>query len=78
MGDTHTRLLILGGGFGGLYTALELEKRLARDPDVEITLVNCENCMVLVHSGPVILPELSERLGRYAQKGWRSGVSRFA
>ena len=43
MGDTHTRVLILGGGFGGLYTALELEKRLARDPDVEITLVNREN-----------------------------------
>ncbi len=38
-----TRILILGGGFGGLYTALELEKTLARDPNIEVTLVNHEN-----------------------------------
>ena len=38
-----TRILILGGGFGGLYTALHLEKTLARDADVEVTLVNREN-----------------------------------
>ena len=37
------QILILGGGFGGLYAALELEKTLARDPDVEITLINREN-----------------------------------
>jgi NADH dehydrogenase len=38
-----TKILILGGGFAGLYTALELEKSLARDPDVQITLVNRDN-----------------------------------
>jgi NADH dehydrogenase len=38
-----TKILILGGGFGGLYTALELEKQLGDDPTVEITLVNREN-----------------------------------
>jgi NADH dehydrogenase len=38
-----TRILILGGGFGGLYAALELEKSVARDPGVEITLINKEN-----------------------------------
>src|SRR5689334_15971812 len=38
-----TNILILGGGFGGLYTALYLDKTLARHPDVEITLVNREN-----------------------------------
>jgi NADH dehydrogenase len=38
-----TQVLILGGGFGGLYTALELEKTLGRDADVEVTLVNREN-----------------------------------
>lgn len=43
MSDTQTKVLILGGGFGGLYTAIELEKRLARDPDVQITLVNRDN-----------------------------------
>src|SRR6516164_173428 len=37
------RILILGGGFSGLYTAMQLEKTLARDPDVEVTLVNREN-----------------------------------
>jgi NADH:quinone reductase (non-electrogenic) len=38
-----TRIVILGGGFGGVYTALALEKSLARDPRVEITLLNREN-----------------------------------
>ena len=37
------RIVILGGGFGGLYTALNLDKSLARDADVEVTLVNREN-----------------------------------
>ncbi len=37
------RIVILGGGFGGLYTARYLEKMLARDPGVEVTLVNKEN-----------------------------------
>src|SRR5258705_8177442 len=37
------RILILGSGFGGLYTALHLEKKLRRNPDVELTLVNREN-----------------------------------
>jgi NADH:ubiquinone reductase (H+-translocating) len=36
-----TRVLILGGGFGGLYAALEFEKR--RDPDFEVTLISAEN-----------------------------------
>lgn len=38
-----TKILILGGGFGGLYTALELEKALGDEPGIEITLVNREN-----------------------------------
>ena len=41
--DTRKQVLILGGGFGGLYTALGLERRLARDSDVAITLINREN-----------------------------------
>lgn len=35
--------MIVGGGFGGVYTALELEKKLAGDPNVEITLISHEN-----------------------------------
>lgn len=41
--ERQHRILILGGGFGSLYTALQLEKTVARDPDVEVTLVNREN-----------------------------------
>src|SRR3954467_3687193 len=37
------RILILGGGFGGTYAALRLQKKLAKDPDVEITLVSRDN-----------------------------------
>jgi NADH dehydrogenase len=41
--DKRTRIVILGGGFGGMYTAMQLEKTLAREPDVEVTLVNRDN-----------------------------------
>jgi NADH dehydrogenase len=37
------RILILGGGFGGIYTAMYLDRTLARDPDIEVTLVNRDN-----------------------------------
>src|SRR5262245_31140108 len=36
-------VVILGGGFGGVYAALEFEKTLACDTDVDVTLVNREN-----------------------------------
>jgi NADH:ubiquinone reductase (H+-translocating) len=36
-------VVILGGGFGGVYAAIEFEKTLARDSDVCVTLVNREN-----------------------------------
>jgi NADH dehydrogenase len=38
-----TRILVLGGGFGGIYAALELEKRLRRHQACEITLVTRDN-----------------------------------
>src|SRR6185295_6856492 len=44
-----TRILILGGGFGGVHTAMGLERRLARElraGTVEIGLVSRENYMV--------------------------------
>jgi NADH dehydrogenase len=37
------QIVILGGGFAGLYTALELERTLAGNPDIQITLINREN-----------------------------------
>jgi len=38
-----TRIVILGGGFAGLHAAIHLDDTLARDPNVEITLVNRDN-----------------------------------
>jgi NADH:quinone reductase (non-electrogenic) len=37
------RVLILGGGFGGIYAALRLEKLLRRRNDIEVTLVTRDN-----------------------------------
>ena len=39
----RTQIVILGGGFGGVYTAMHLEKQLAHAPHIDITLVNREN-----------------------------------
>lgn len=38
-----TRIVVLGGGFGGLHTAIHLEKLVGGDRDVEITLVSRDN-----------------------------------
>jgi NADH:ubiquinone reductase (H+-translocating) len=38
-----TRILILGGGFAGLTVAMQLEKKFARNPAVEVTLVSRDN-----------------------------------
>jgi NADH dehydrogenase len=38
-----TRILVLGGGFGGVYAAMHLERLLGRSRDVEITLVSRDN-----------------------------------
>jgi NADH:ubiquinone reductase (H+-translocating) len=37
------RIVILGGGFAGLHAAIHLDDTLARDPDIEVTLVNRDN-----------------------------------
>src|SRR5437879_3034501 len=37
------RIVILGGGFGGVYAALHLERSLAQKRDVEICLVSHDN-----------------------------------
>ena len=43
-GSTGTkRVMILGGGFGGVYAALQLEKVLAKRHDIQVTLVNRDN-----------------------------------
>src|SRR2546421_852936 len=42
------RVLILGGGFGGVATAQHLRKLFKKDPGVEVTLVNRENFFVFI------------------------------
>ena len=41
-----TRVVILGGGFGGVSTAQRLEQIFARDPTVDITLVSQSNYLL--------------------------------
>ncbi len=41
--DCANRVLILGGGFGGIYAAIELERALRARSDVSITLVSRDN-----------------------------------
>lgn len=40
------RIVILGAGFGGLYAALQLDHTVARDPGVEVLLINTQNFLV--------------------------------
>jgi NADH dehydrogenase len=58
MSPRPTRILILGGGFGGVYTALTLEKLLKREirrGDVELGLVSRENYMVFQPMLPEVI-----------------------
>src|SRR5882762_4432456 len=41
------RILILGGGFGGVYTARQLERLFKRRTDVEIVLVSRDNFLLM-------------------------------
>ena len=42
-----TRIVILGGGFGGVYTARHLERLIADHRDIEITLVSRDNYLLI-------------------------------
>jgi NADH:quinone reductase (non-electrogenic) len=54
MADKEASIVILGGGFAGVYAALRLEKKFARDDNVEITLISDENFMLFTP----MLPEV--------------------
>jgi NADH:ubiquinone reductase (H+-translocating) len=41
--EKKTQILILGGGFGGLYAALRLDRTLAKNSDCQVTLVSKTN-----------------------------------
>jgi NADH:ubiquinone reductase (H+-translocating) len=53
------RIVVLGGGFGGVSTARHLERFLRRHANVEITLVSRENFFVLT---PLLFEACSGRL----------------
>lgn len=44
--DKKTKILVLGGGFGGLETVNILEKRFSNDDNIEITLVDRNNYLI--------------------------------
>ena len=41
-----TRIVILGGGFGGVYTAIELEKQFSATDPVEVVLISQDNFLL--------------------------------
>jgi NADH dehydrogenase len=59
-GQQKTRIVILGGGFAGLYTAMHLESLLAGNSHVEISLVNRENYFVFQ---PMLAEVISGSIG---------------
>jgi NADH:ubiquinone reductase (H+-translocating) len=54
------RVVIVGGGFGGLYTARQLEKELKRRDDFEVVLINRENYFVFQ---PMLAEVISGTIG---------------
>jgi NADH dehydrogenase FAD-containing subunit len=54
------RIVVLGGGFGGVVTVRHLETVLRRRPNVEMTLVSRENCFVLT---PLLFEACSGQVG---------------
>jgi NADH:ubiquinone reductase (H+-translocating) len=57
---TRKRVVILGGGFGGVYTAQYLEKALGKRDDFEIILVSKENYLVFQ---PMLAEVISGSIG---------------
>ena len=49
------RIVVLGGGFGGVYASLGLEKHFLRDDTVEIVLISEENFLLFTP----MLPEVA-------------------
>jgi NADH dehydrogenase len=74
-GDEPLTCVVVGGGFAGVETVAGLNDFVREGLKFYRRLSPDRMRMVLIHSGPVILPELGEKLGRYAQEALaRSGV----
>ena len=57
-----TKIIIWGGGFAGLYAAMYLDKKLARWPDVDVTLISRDNFLLFTP----MLHEVSSRCSQCA------------
>src|SRR5438045_9302351 len=55
MDGRRARIVVLGGGFAGIYTAMELEKAMDGADDFEIVLVNKENYFVFQPMLPEVI-----------------------
>ncbi|MBM80566.1 MAG: hypothetical protein CMJ78_08235 [Planctomycetaceae bacterium] len=64
MAEGKTRILILGGGFGGVYTAMYLGKAMTRAERerIEVTLVSQENYIVFQPFLPEVISGTIETL----------------
>lgn len=51
---TKTRIVILGGGFAGVETARQLERRFGADPTVSLTLVSDTNALLFTPMMPEV------------------------
>jgi NADH:quinone reductase (non-electrogenic) len=65
--DGLLTVVVAGGGFAGVETAAALNDFIREALDYYPRVQAANVRMVLVHAGSVILPELGEKLGRYAQ-----------
>src|SRR5437867_3781122 len=66
--DQLLTVVVAGGGFAGVETVAGVNDFLREALPFYPHLGEENLRVVLVHSGPVILPELGEKLGAYAQK----------
>lgn len=81
------RIVVLGGGFGGLQAVLELEKLFRRRPDVEVVLVNEHNFFLFTPLLPQIassyinprhiVQALRDIRGRRRFRIWRDAARRI-
>ncbi len=60
--------VVVGGGFSGVETAAEILDLLHSARKFYRTLNSADLRVTLVHRGEYLLPELDERLGRFAEK----------
>src|SRR6476620_3993625 len=69
-----TRVLILGGGFGGAYAARRLGRTLGKRSDVEVVLISRENYLLFtpmlheVAAGDLYPPDIVEPLRKWLRR----------